>query len=251
MPALPAQTVFSQNAKQDSWLGRVGENLHQLFTPMPLRATSANGAPLHLVPSAGKNRRGPAQAYSALTHGIVLALLLWAATHTSEQTRHVPGHPPGKTPILPISPSALANLFGHPSLGSKGGSGDENPIPPTKGNLAPRSPIQLLAPHLSQNSSPALPVPATIPDMEAPPTFTAVTKLGLPWMPSQTDSAGPGKNHGIGSGPGHGMGDEDGNDEGRSNAMGPTRTCFRGRSARIVLIPLTPKKREKQKFKAP
>ena len=217
MPALPPRSIFSRSSRQDSWIARVSENLWQLFSPVRLRPDAANGAPLHVVNVGGKNRDGSAQAYSVLTHALVLALLI----HLPAQIRDPASRPANETlhhdGILRISPQTLVNLLGLPSLGTKGGSGNENPIPATHGNLATRSTMPLLAPHLPQNEKPELPVPVAIFDAEASPFTNPVTHLGLPWMPSDTKSEGSGKNHGIGDGPGHGMGDEGWNGEGFGN----------------------------------
>jgi TonB family protein len=181
------------------------------------RPDAANGAPLHVVAVGGNNRDGFAQTYSLLTHALALTLLLYlpaqirdSASRRADETLHHGG-------ILRIAPQTLANLLGRPSLGKKGGSGDENPIPASRGNLAPRSSMPLLAPHLPQNEKPELPVPVAIFDAEAPASITPVAHLGLPWRPSDTNSGGPGKNHGIGEGHGHGMGDEGGNGDGLGN----------------------------------
>jgi len=216
MSALPPRTIFLRNLKRDSWFARVSENLRQLWISTPLQPGAANGAPLHIVDS-GAERVGWAQAYSVLTHVLALILFLYFAAQTRVLPSHRAGEAPEHGPILPISSRTLAKLFGHASPGNRGASGDQNPIPATSGNLAPRSPIQLLSPRLPQNPKPELPVPVTILDAQAPPQFTAVANIGLPWMPSETDSPGLGKGHGIGSRPGVGMGDSMKDDEGFSN----------------------------------
>jgi protein TonB len=50
-------------------------------------------------------------------------------------------------------------------------------------------------------------VPPTILELNAAPVLTSVGKIGLPWMPDDTNSPGPGDSNTIGSGPGHTMGD--------------------------------------------
>ena len=214
MPALPPRSIFSRSSEQESWIARVGENLHQLLMPMKFSSPSLNGAPLHLVELASRRYGDRAQICSLLTHAIALALLLYLAAGITDETMLRPAIAIQGHTILRYVPPRVARLFGDSSLGKKGGSGDENPIPATRGNLAPRSPLPLLAPHLPQNEKPKLPVPVAIFDAEALPFTNPVTHLGLPWMPSDTNSGGPGKNHGIGEGPGHGMGDEGMNGEG-------------------------------------
>lgn len=216
MPVRPPRSILSRSPKQESWIARVGENLWQLFSPVPLHPDAANGAPLHAVTVGGKNREGSAQVYSVLTHALVLTLLLYLPLQIRNPASRRADETVQRDGILRIAPQTLANLLGHPSLGIKGGSGNENPIPATRGNLAVKSSMPLLAPHLPQNEKPALPVPVAIFDAEAPAFTNPVTHLGLPWMPSDTNSGGPGKNHGIGEGPGYGMGDEGMNGEGFS-----------------------------------
>ena len=216
MPAPTRQPIFTRSSEQESWLSRVSENFQQLLMPTPLRASSSNGAPLHLVDVDQGQRGGRPQIYSVLVHATAIALLLYAAAQTKDGAIHKSGITPSGPTILRYVPPRVASLFGDPSLGRSGGSGYEDPIPATRGNLAARSSMQLLAPHLPQSEKPELPVPVTIFDADAPPFTNPVAHLGLPWMPSETDSGGPGKNHGIGAGPGHGVGDEYGNDEGIS-----------------------------------
>lgn len=213
--------LFSQHTKQASWFARVRENLGQLLTPIRLTAFPANGAPLHVLDVKGRYAGGQAQTYSAVAHATVVALLLFLATETKNRPMHRPGDASRSDEILRLGPASLANLFEHPSLGRRGGGGNENPTPTTRGNLATYAPVQLLAPHLPHNANPELPVPVTILDTDAPPVTAVVANLGLPWMPAETDSPGPGKNHGIGAGPGHGMGDDDGTGAGRGNDNGP------------------------------
>ena len=97
------------------------------------------------------------------------------------------------------------------SLGKKGGGGDRDPRPTTRGALAPFSSLSLVHPHIALNQDPKLAINASILDPEAPalanPPFV---KLGLPWMKDDTGSAGPGCCKGIGGGKDGYMGDEDG-----------------------------------------
>jgi len=70
--------------------------------------------------------------------------------------------------------------------------------------------MPLAPPRLPQNMHPVLPVPIAVFDANAPEFSKPVSDLGLPWMKENSDSAGPGKNHGIGSGREGGMGDRNG-----------------------------------------
>jgi periplasmic protein TonB len=214
MPVLPPRDILPRRSKQDSWLARVRENFQQLLMPMKFSSLAPNSVPLLLVDLSRGYRGGRAQVYSLLTHAIVIAILFCLAAGIHIETMPGPALIVSGKTILRYVPPSVAGLIGEPSPGRKGGGGNENAIPATRGNLALRSSLQLLAPHLPQNEKPELPVPVTIFDAEAPPFTSSVTHLGLPWMPSDTHSGGPGKNHGVGEGPGNGMGDEEGNGEG-------------------------------------
>jgi protein TonB len=48
----------------------------------------------------------------------------------------------------------------------------------------------------------------------------SIDKIGLPWMPNDTNSAGPGKGHGIGSADGDSMGDSGNGPAGYGGADG-------------------------------
>jgi protein TonB len=194
--------------KYDSWLTRVRENLRQLLTPAGLFPSSANGAPIHLLKLDRTHAPRRAQTVSLLTHvGVVGAIALLAM-------QAGPNKPPSG-PIIDIRQERL--LFAppsdigvnKPSLGHAGGGGDNTSVPATRGFLAPHSPVQLAAPRLPDNANHQLPVPVTILDAQAPPVITSLSDLGLPWMPKETNSAGPGKN-GIGSSDKGGMGDREG-----------------------------------------
>lgn len=198
----------------DSWLTRVRENFCQLLTPAGLSPSSANGAPIHLLKLDRTQAAGRAQTVSLLTHvGIVGAIAFFAV-----QART------GKLPAPPTIDIRQKSLFfpspshtpaSTPSLGHRGGGGASDPVPATHGFLAPGSPVQLAPPRLPDNANHQLPVPVTILDAQAPPVITSVTNLGLPWMPRDTNSPGPGKN-GIGAGGQGGMGDLAGPDGGES-----------------------------------
>jgi periplasmic protein TonB len=76
-----------------------------------------------------------------------------------------------------------------------------------------------------------LPEPPAVLDPNAPENVSVVTNLGLPWMKTDTDSAGPGKRHGFGSGDGDTMGDGtrngagEGDDDGAYANVATQVTC--------------------------
>jgi TonB family protein len=199
---------FSGNdSTTDSWLNRVRENLGQLLIPSHFKPSAANGAPIHLLKFDKSMRPARAQGASLLTHAAVFAAILLLLTNTKVVQK--PPFPGGTTPLGPYTPSAAlirTLTSAQPSEGS-GHGGGQNPIPATRGNLPPLSSIVLVRPTLPQNEHPHLPEPPTIFDPNAAPVLTPTDKVGLPWMPKDTASPGPGKGHGIGSKGDNGLGD--------------------------------------------
>jgi periplasmic protein TonB len=218
----PFLRPFSSNdSTTESWLNRVRENLGQLLIPSHFKPSSANGAPIHLLKFDKTLRPARAQGASVLTHAAVFAIVLFLLTHGSRPFADSFGN--GATPLSPLTfPPGLFHTLtnAHPSGGS-GSGGDQNQIPATHGNLPPRSLIVLVKPTLPQNQDHLLPEPPTIFDPSAAPVLTPTGEIGLPWMPTDTNSAGPGKNHGIGSADGGTVGDGGAGPGGDGTGRGP------------------------------
>ena len=194
-------------ASSDSWLGRVWENVQQLFTPTKLFPTSANGAPIHLLKLDQSKRAERAQTLSLITHAVIIVALLAVASYPppqKTQTSHIGIQLGSLRYSAPLDPSAS-----RPSLGAQAGGGERTANPATHGFLAPRSPVQLAPPRLPDNANHPLTVTTTILDLQAPSSVLPQDNIGLPWMTTTTDSAGPGSN-GIGRGKDGGMGDLEG-----------------------------------------
>ncbi len=227
----PLSRDFSSlQASQDFWLHRVYENFRQLLTPARIFPSSANGAPLHLLTFKRTATAGRARTASLLTHAVLLSgiLLLNFASHVPGVTRRGPELlPHGGLTFFPV---AEENHFGSPSLGKKSGGGEDDPRLARHGFLAPGSSIPLAPPRRIINAEPVLPVSASVFDSNAPQFPAAVTNLGLPWMKNDSDSAGPGKKHGIGSGIDGGMGDDKGPGAGRGES-------YDGPYANVVSLP--------------
>jgi len=81
------------------------------------------------------------------------------------------------------------------------------------------------------NPVPELPVPASVFDANASPLPPLIINLGLPWMKEDTNSAGPGKDHGFGAGRNGAMGD----DEGPGGGQGDS---YQGAYGNGVTLPL-------------
>jgi periplasmic protein TonB len=194
-------------ASSDSWLARVWENVQQVLTPTKLSPTSVNGAPIHLLSLDRSKRAERAQTLSLITHVVIIAALLVIASYApplKRETSHVGISVERLRYSAPLEPSAS-----NPSLGPSAGGGAHNVAPATHGFFAPRSPVQLAPPRLPDNANHLLPVTTTILDLQAPAAIVPQDNIGLPWMTTTTDSAGPGSN-GIGRGKDGGMGDREG-----------------------------------------
>jgi protein TonB len=191
----------------ESWLHRVRENLGQLLIPSHLKPSSANGAPIHLLKFDKSLRPARAQGASLITHGAVFAAILFLVAPGQGGTGTTGIHE--RTPLGPLTfPNAVFHTLtnAQPS-GGRGSGGDVNPIPATRGTPPPHSSLVIVKPTLPQNQDHVLPEPPTIFDSHAAPVLTPTEEIGLPWMPRDTASPGPGKRHGIGSKDGDTMGD--------------------------------------------
>ena len=217
----PRSHEFSSlQPSQDSWFQRVRDNFQQFLTPAHILPTSANGAPIHLHRWGKSADSGWAQSLSLLTHAAFLAVLAFVAI-SPPGTKRPPLLSVDKIPgTIGVPPRLLDLLRGnHPADGRGSGTGHDL-LPPTQGNLPPRSSIQLLKPTLPQNQNPELPVPPTIQDASAVHILTAVDNIGLPWMPDQNNSSGHGKGNTIGDGPGDSIGSSPGEYAGRGQNPG-------------------------------
>jgi protein TonB len=199
---------------RDSWMHRVRDNFQQLLTPARIFTSSANGAPIHLLRVEKSARSRQAQGASLLSHAVIIGAVLILAMQSRVPERKPPLTGENIRSYFPLPPGLLDSLRGHnPNSGAGSGSG-HNLLPPTQGNLPPRSAIQLLKPTLPQNQNPELPVPPTILDPSAPRILTPVPNIGLPWMQDQNNSSGRGKGNTIGEGPGDSIGSSPGDQVG-------------------------------------
>jgi periplasmic protein TonB len=222
MAWLMPRSTSKSDFRSQSWFQRVAENLGIAFLHPKYVQTSSNDEPLHFSDIDLSARYGSAQTYSAIIHAALLCAMLLLLN--SARGRVPPFHPvSGNLPRITLQLPHLvsATLFGKPSLGLRGGSGDNDPRPPKRGELAPRSSMPLAPPRLPQTPEVQLPVPPAVFDAKAPGNVPVVTNPGLPWMKDDTNSGGPGKRHGIGSGDGNGMGDSQGDGEGEGDGNSP------------------------------
>ena len=217
----PRSRDFSSlQTSQESWVHRVRENLQQLLAPARRLPALANGAPIHLLDFRRSAAEGRARTASLLTHAAVLSGIL--LIHYSSPSPIIRGQAPDVWTQrgLTYSPPPEAGHFGRPSLGKKGGGGEEDSNPAKRGLLPPGSSVPLAPPRRIIDAESELPVPASVFDPNASQFPPLVTRIGIPWMRNDSDSAGPGKRHGIGSGTEGGVGDDKGPGAGQGEVYG-------------------------------
>jgi periplasmic protein TonB len=220
----PLSRQFSALTSGDSWLHRVRENLRQLFVPVRVFPSSANGALLHALKWERSPRSSRAQGASLLTHAAIICILALLALRPAIKKNRDDSQFSGPGSVLTAPPDlfkALRSL--QPDAGSGSGSGHDT-LPTRAGNLPMISSIQLLKPTLPQNPHPEVPVPPTILDASAPRVLTAVDNIGLPWAHEANNSSGRGKGDSIGDSP---EGDSIGNTPGDGVGNGPTPGFYR------------------------
>jgi protein TonB len=217
----------SPSSESQSLLNRVRENLAQLIAPSDLSPSSSNGAPIHLLKLDRTGKAGSAQTISLLTHAGILAALVFLAAHAPIRRVLTGSLLERPRDMLTFAPPADVTTL-RASLGHKGGGGDANPIPATHGFFPPNSSVQLVPPRLPDNLNHPLPVSVTILDTQAPSDIPPINNIGIPWMRTDTNSAGPGRT-GIGAGDNGGVGDRDGSGDGESDG---------GVSARGISMPV-------------
>jgi periplasmic protein TonB len=223
MGMLPLGSFRDSNDRSQPWLSRVSENLRLALRTSSLpSASSANGTPLHFETIDLSRPTGRAHTFSAGLHITILIILLLAIASgpPTGTFRHATPLGPMKN-LLSYVPPPQPQSIGQPSLGSDGSGGGRDTRPPRFGNLALGSSIPLVPPRLVRNDHPILPAPPAVFDPNAPENVPIVTNLGLPWMNSDTDSAGRGNGHGFGDSDGDTMGNRNGNGAGEGDDHGP------------------------------
>lgn len=209
----PFLRLFSGNSSGDespgdSWLNRVRENLAQLLIPAHFKPSSANGAPIHLLKLDKSLRPARAQGASLITHAVIFAAIVFMLAHPPG-VRPTPAPTDGRVlDRLTISAVTIRTVTSDQPKDGGSRGGDHNPIPAKQGDLPPFSSLVLVRPTLPQSQDPHLPVPPTIFDPNSAPVLTPAQNVGLPWTSEDTNSAGPGNEHGIGSKDGPGLGDD-------------------------------------------
>jgi periplasmic protein TonB len=211
LPGFATSSAFSS----ESWFQRIRENLRVVLDWGTFHASAETASPLRFISIDATARGGSSQTFSAIAHAVIfcaLFFLLARTPHGAAGFHPIPipfNHGPLSF-VPPLPPESGDN----PSLGRKGGSGDQDSRPARRGNLAPSSSMPLAPPRLVHNEIVEMPVPPAVFDRDAPASVPVVSFLGLPWSTENNDSAGRGRGHGIGDGDERGMGDGDGDGAG-------------------------------------
>jgi protein TonB len=165
-------------------------------------------------------QNGGAQSFSAGLHIAILTVLVFAIASAPPTHGFRPSTSIGLgDKLLPYIPPVQAT--GRPSLGSDGSGGGRDSRPARFGKLAPGSSMPLVPPRVIHSEQPILPAPPAVFDLNAPANAPVVANLGLPWMKSDTDSAGRRNGHGLGDSDGESMGDGKGSGAGDGDDHGP------------------------------
>jgi periplasmic protein TonB len=224
------RSLTSVSSSRDSWIGRVIENFQQVFTPTRIFPSSANGAPIHLLTRRRNSVASRSRTISLLAHVLLISGLVFV--HIQSGPPRPRGTGAGTPPRGPFTlfPAPDLSHFGQPSLGVKSGGGEHDPRPARHGFLAPGSSMPILPPRQIVNATPELPVITAVFDPNASQVPPLITNPGLPWMKDDSNSAGPGKDHGFGSGKKGGMGDDEGPGAGQGDS-------YNGRYANVATLP--------------
>ena len=214
----------SSSSSNGPWPARIRANFHELFRRAGPYASSANGAPIHLLETMSSPRASRAQGLSFLTHVVLIMSLAALAAQSSRHGGPMLQH----RDVLPTPPRYPAHFLENRSiedakLGQGKGEGHDS-TPARLGVPPPPSAIQLVKPSIPPPKDPSLPVPPTLLDPNANPVLVAVNHIGMPRGPD-TNSSGPGRGPSIGNRPGDeiGVGDREG--PGVSNELGPYRVA--------------------------
>ena len=208
MPEAFLRPFASVPSSRDCWFRRIRENL-QVFASARIFPSSANGAPLDRLPSQPRSVASGTRTISLLAHVLLISAVLFLHSQLRQSSTGNAG-PEGLLRARAFFPPPDLSLFGQPSLGIKSGGGENDPRPARHGDLAPGSSRPLRPPRSMVNPVPELPVPASVFDANASPLPPVVANLGWPSMKEDSNSAGPGKDHGFAAGKKGGMGDHEG-----------------------------------------
>jgi len=185
------------------------------FSRAPFSFSSSQNSLFHRVRENFYQLLASPPAFPSTANGAPLHLLKWRNASAASGSRTIS--------FLAHMAFILGMLFVHVQLRNPQAAGSGPEIPS-------RGSVPLLPPRRTVNPTPELPVPSSVFDPNAPQFPVPVTNLGLPWMKDDSNSAGPGKDHGFGSGKKGGMGDDEGPGVGQGDS-------YNGPYANIVTRP--------------
>jgi hypothetical protein len=174
----------SLSSSRDGWFRRMRENLQQVFASARIFPSSASGAPLHLLPSPPASPANGSRTISLLAHVLLISGVLLLHVEL-RQPRAGSAGPADSLHPRAFFPLPDPSLFGQPSVGVKGGGGENDPRPARHGDLAPASSRPLLPPRAIVNPLPELPVPASVFDANASPLPPLITRTRREQAPAK------------------------------------------------------------------
>jgi hypothetical protein len=174
----------SLSSSRDGWFRRMRENLQQVFASARIFPSSASGAPLHLLPSPPASLANGSRTISLLAHVLLISGVLLLHVEL-RQPRAGSAGPADSLHPRAFFPLPDPSLFGQPSVGVKGGGGENDPRPARHGDLAPASSRPLLPPRAIVNPLPELPVPASVFDANASPLPPLITRTRREQAPAK------------------------------------------------------------------
>jgi periplasmic protein TonB len=208
-----------QTTSEESWIARVKQNARTFFELRRAALAQDGVGAFDLIeerPAPGTRQR---QAGSLIVHAVAIGIVLWLGGHAKNPEKLGVLLP--KLDPTTYSPPRNVPRIEKPGSGN-GAGGQRDALPPTTGELARRSWMVLVHPHMPDQQAHTLVIEPTVFGTEE---MRRVNELGLPWMKDKNNSNGPGPGKGIGTTPGNTMGTNNGDDEGFSDTNGPYRAA--------------------------
>ena len=126
MPLLSPRSNDKSSSATQTWFKRVRENLEMMFDSRAILPSAPAASPLKFILVDASTHSGSSQTFSVLAHAVIFcaAFFLLAKTPLGPPGLRLNPLPPQHGPlsfIPPLDPQSV----GRPSLGRKGGSGDD------------------------------------------------------------------------------------------------------------------------------
>jgi len=121
----PFLRPFSRS--RDSWFRRIRENLQQVLASARIFPSSANGAPLHLLPARSAAAASRSRTISLLAHVLLICGVLFLHLQLGPPRAGNAGPKASLDRLRTFFPPPDPSLFAEPSLGMKSGGGENDP----------------------------------------------------------------------------------------------------------------------------